>query len=42
MERQAKEYVENISVEAIDLLGMFETEDAFLGELLKALIHRKK
>jgi geranylgeranyl diphosphate synthase type II len=39
---KAKEYVENISMEAIDLLGTFETEDAFLGELLKALIHRKK
>ena len=39
---KAKEYVENISMEAIDLLGTFKTEDAFLGELLKALIHRKK
>lgn len=39
---KAKEYVENISMEAIELLGTFETEDSFLTELLKALIHRKK
>ena len=39
---KAKEYVENISMEAIELLGTFETEDGFLEELLKALIHRKK
>ena len=42
METQAKEYVENISMEAIELLGTFEAEDAFLEELWKALIHRKK
>ena len=39
---KAKEYVENISMEAIELLGTFKTEDSFLTELLKALIHRKK
>lgn len=39
---KAKEYVENISMEAIELLGTFDTEDYFLEELLKALIHRKK
>lgn len=39
---KAKEYVENISMEAIELLGTFKTEDSFLEELLKALIHRKK
>jgi len=39
---KAKEYVENISMEAIELLGTFTTEDSFLEELLKALIHRKK
>ncbi len=39
---KAKEYVANISMEAIELLRTFETEDAFLEELLKALIHRKK
>lgn len=38
---KAKEYVENISMEAIELLGTFTTEDSFLEELLKALIHRK-
>ena len=42
METQAKEYVENISMEAIELLGTFKTDDVFLEELLKALIHRKK
>ena len=39
---KAKEYVENISMEAIELLGTFDAKDAFLEELLKALIHRKK
>lgn len=39
---KAKEYVENISMEAIELLGTFKTGDSFLEELLKALIHRKK
>lgn len=39
---KAKEYVETISMEAIALLHRFETEDAFLEELLRALIHREK
>ena len=39
---KAKEYVENISMEAIDLLAGFDAKDSFLEELLKALIHRKK
>ena len=39
---KAKENVETISMEAIELLHEFETEDLFLEELLKALIHRKK
>lgn len=39
---KAKEYVETISMEAIDLLAGFETKDSFLEELLKSLIHRKK
>ena len=39
---KAKEYVENISMEAIELLRTFQTDDSFLEELLKALIHRKK
>lgn len=39
---KAKAFVEAISMEAIVLLGSFETEDSFLEELLKALIHRKK
>ncbi len=39
---KAKEYVETISMEAIDLLSNFKTEDDFLEELLKALIHREK
>lgn len=40
--KKSKEYVENISMEAIELLETFEAEDDFLEELLKALIHRKK
>ena len=40
--RQRNKYVETISMEAIGLLGSFDTEDSFLEELLKALIHRKK
>ena len=39
---KAKEYVENISLEAIELLHHFETNDLFLEELLKSLIHREK
>lgn len=39
---KAKEYVETISMEAIDLLHRFEAQDSFLEELLKALIHREK
>ena len=39
---KAKEYVENISMEAIELLETFKAEDAFLEALLKSLIHRKK
>ncbi|MBQ8802425.1 MAG: polyprenyl synthetase family protein [Tyzzerella sp.] len=39
---KAKEYVEVISMEAIELLHCFETEDMFLEELLKSLIHREK
>ena len=39
---KAKEYVESISMEAIDLLHQFETENLFLEALLTALIHRKK
>lgn len=39
---KSKEYVEAISMEAIELLLSFETKDSFLEELLKALIHRKK
>ena len=39
---KAKEYVEKISLEAIELLHHFKTEDLFLEELLKALIHREK
>lgn len=38
----AKSYVENISMEAIQKLCHYETKDLFLEELLKALIHRKK
>ena len=39
---KAKEYVEKISLEAIELLHRFETKDLFLEELLKSLIHREK
>ena len=39
---KAKEYVETISMEAITLLHRFETEDTFLEDLLRALIHREK
>lgn len=39
---KAKEYVESISMEAIELLHQFETENLFLEALLTALIHRKK
>ena len=39
---KAKEYVEKISLEAIELLHRFETNDLFLEELLKSLIHREK
>ena len=39
---QAKKYVEQISKEAIKLLGEFETENPFLEELLRELIHREK
>lgn len=39
---KAKEYVEQISLEAIELLHCFESNDEFLEELLKALIHREK
>ena len=39
---KAKEYVEKISMEAVELLAGFDTKDSFLEELLKALIHRKK
>ena len=39
---QAKKYVEQISKEAIELLGEFETENPFLEELLRELIHREK
>ena len=38
----AKSYVENISMEAIQKLRHYETKDLFLEDLLKALIHRKK
>ena len=38
---KAKEYVEKISMEAVELLAGFDTKDSFLEELLKALIHRK-
>ena len=37
---KAKEYVEKISNEAIELLGDFEVKNPFLEELLKELIHR--
>ena len=39
---KAKEYVESISMEAIELLHQFATENLFLEALLTALIHRKK
>lgn len=39
---QAKKYVEQISNEAIELLGEFEAENPFLEELLRELIHREK
>jgi len=39
---QAKKYVEQISNEAIALLGDFEAKNPFLEELLRELIHRKK
>ena len=39
---KANGYVEKISLDAIDLLHRFETNDLFLEELLKSLIHRKK
>lgn len=39
---KATEYVEEISMEAVALLDTLATEDSFLKELLKALIHRKK
>ena len=39
---QAKKYVEQISNEAIELLGEFEVKNPFLEELLRELIHRKK
>ena len=39
---QAKKYVEEISNEAIELLGEFESKNTFLEELLRELIHREK
>ena len=39
---KAKEYVESISMEAIETLHQFQTDDLFLEQLLTALIHRKK
>ena len=39
---KAKEYVEQISNEAIELLDGFEKKNDFLTELLKELIHREK
>lgn len=39
---KAKEYVETISMEAIELLAHFNAEDRFLEALLKSLIHREK
>ena len=39
---KAKEYVEQISNEAIELLMGFDKENVFLAELLKELIHREK
>ena len=39
---KAREYVEVISNEAIDLLRKFEAKNPFLEELLRELIHREK
>ncbi len=39
---KARELVESISMEAIQLLGKYENGDDFLKELLKSLIHREK
>ena len=39
---KAKELVECISMEAIQLLARYENGDDFLEELLKSLIHREK
>ena len=39
---QAQKYVEQISNEAIELLGKFEVKNPFLEELLRGLIHREK
>lgn len=39
---KAKEYVETISMEAVELLHSLEAKDMFLEELLKSLIHREK
>ena len=39
---KAKEYVENISMEAIKLLEKYEKEDKFLNELVRSLINREK
>ncbi len=39
---KAKKYVETISMEAIETLHQFQSEDLFLEQLLTALIHRKK
>ena len=39
---KAKEYVEKISMEAIELLHSLPMKDMFLEELLKSLIHREK
>ena len=39
---KAKEYVETISNEAIELLTKFDAKNPFLEELLRELIHREK
>lgn len=39
---KAKKYVEEISNEAISVLGQFASENVFLEKLLKELIHREK
>ena len=39
---KSKEYVESISMEAVETLHQFQTDDLFLEQLLTALIHRKK